>query len=147
MPRLRRFTISGIILLSIASGCREKRDPNATPLPDADSAKKAIVATFETWKAGHTTGKVEPTTPRILVNDSFRKPGQVVESYEILGTNREKRAVTFTVKVTLSNPEETQNIRFYLLGIDPVIVFRQEDYDLMSHWEHKMDPEPEEPAT
>ena len=28
------------------------------------------------------------------------------------------------------------------VGIDPILVFRQEDYELLMHWEHPMDPEP-----
>ncbi len=37
-------------------------------------------------------------------------------------------------------------VRFLVVGIDPILVFRQEDYELISHWEHKMDPGDEKTA-
>ena len=103
-------------------------------------------ATLGCWKAGKPTGRREATVPPVQVMDSFRRPGQVVEGWEILGQTTGDRAVAITVRVKLSNPEGFETIRFLLLGTDPVLVFRQEDYDLMSHFEHKMDPEPVEDA-
>jgi hypothetical protein len=134
------------LFLTVTTGCGVSGNGNATPLPDPATARQAMNAALESWKAGRPTGRVEPTSPRIQLNDSFRKPGQVLDRYEILGQIAGERAISFVVKVTLSNPSEVETIRFLLLGIDPVIVFRQEDFELLSHFEHKMDPEPTEPA-
>jgi hypothetical protein len=29
-------------------------------------------------------------------------------------------------------------VRYIVLGIDPLFVFRQEDFDLLMHWDHHM---------
>ena len=41
-------------------------------------------------------------------------------------------------RVTWSDPEEVERIRFVVVGIDPLWVFRQADYDMIAHWEHKL---------
>lgn len=149
MPSRFHLNPLGVIVLStsLAIGCGEAPDTNITPLPDAPAARKAIEAAMENWKAARPTGQIDPGPPRIQVNDSFRKKDQTVERYEILGQTTRERSITFVLRVTFSNPDEVQYVRFVLLGVDPIIVFRQEDYDLMSHWEHKMDPEPSEPES
>jgi hypothetical protein len=128
----------------LAIGCGRDLDRAKTPLPTPAAARAAMQAALESWKAGKPTGRVEPTTPRVQIMDSFRKPGQVVEGWEILGQARYETYEAMTVRVKLTNPAATETIRFLLLGTDPVLVWRREDYDLMSHFEHKMDPEPAE---
>jgi hypothetical protein len=132
------------LVLLVAIGCAQTPDGSKTPLPTPADARAAMEAALECWKAGKPTGRREPTTPPVQIMDSFRKPGQTVEGWEILGQTTGERAVAMTVRVRLSQPEATETIRFLLLGTDPVLVFRQEDYDLISHFEHKMDPEPAE---
>ncbi len=147
MPSRFCLKILSLITVIIALGCGVSRDTNATPLPAPNVARRAVEAAMENWKAGRPTGRIESGSPRIQVNDSFRKKGQVLDHYEILGNTTAESSLTFVLKVTLSNPDEVQTVRFVLLGIDPVLVFRQEDYELMSHWEHKMDPELSEPPS
>ncbi len=47
----------------------------------------------------------------------------------------------FAVRLVLDAPRETIAARYIVMGRDPLWVFRQEDFDRMLHWEHKMDPE------
>ena len=47
---------------------------------------------------------------------------------------------------TLPGPTSDPWSDILVVGIDPVLVFRQEDYELLAHFEHKMDPEPGNPA-
>ena len=91
------------------------------------------------WKAGHPAGVVEPTSPRIQVVDTHRKPGQKLDGYEILAESADGRVRSFTVRLSMIDPEERPVARFLAVGIDPVLIFRQEDFDLLMHWEHKMD--------
>ncbi len=102
---------------------------------------------MSTWKAGHPPGIVEPTSPRVQVVDTHRKPGQALLNHEILSDSADARVRTFSLRLTLSDSEERPVVRFLVVGIDPVLVFRQEDYELLMHWEHRMDPEPEKAST
>ena len=94
-----------------------------------------------TWKAGHPTGIVEPTSPRIQVVDTRRKPGQTLEGFEILAETADDRVRTFTVRLDLAEPEDHPTVRFLAVGLDPVLILRQEDHDMLMHWEHPMKPD------
>jgi hypothetical protein len=102
---------------------------------------------MSTWKAGHPTGIIEPTSPRVQVVDTHRNPGQALLDYEILSDSADPRFRTFNLRLTLSDSEERPVVRFLVVGIDPILVFRQEDYELLMHWEHRMEPEPEKATT
>ncbi len=93
------------------------------------------------WMQGHPTGRLESASPGVQVIDAHRVPGQVLRDYEILAETVSPRARTFSLRLNLSSPDERPIVRFLVVGIDPVLVFREEDHDLMMHWEHKMDPE------
>ena len=45
---------------------------------------------------------------------------------------------TFTVKLECENPTGRRTARYVVVGIDPLWVFRQEDFDKMAHWEMDM---------
>jgi hypothetical protein len=128
------------------SGCEAPPEPIPI-VPGSARGRQAIEAVMETWREGHPTGIIEPTLPRVQVVDTHRKPGQRLIGFEILSDSADSRVRTFSVRVALSEPEERAVVRFLVVGIDPILVFRQEDYELLMHWEHRMDPKPEEGAT
>lgn len=51
------------------------------------------------------------------------------------------KARPFAVRLVLDKPSETVATRYLVMGQDPLWVFRQEDFERMLHWEHKMDGE------
>jgi hypothetical protein len=133
------FVLAGL------SGC--ETPPAPIPIvPDEAKGRQAVEAMMATWKEGHQTGILESTSPRVQVVDTHRKPGQKLAGFEILSQSADSRVRTFSVRLALLEPEERPIVRFLVVGIDPVLIFRQEDYELLMHWEHKMDPSPEEKA-
>lgn len=134
-----------VLLITVFSGC----EPAPLPIPvvpDQARGRQAIEAMMATWREGHPTGILEPTSPRIQVVDTHRKPGQKLAGFEILSDSADSRVRTFSVRLALIEPEESPVIRFLVVGIDPVLIFRQEDYELLMHWEHRMEPETEKEA-
>jgi hypothetical protein len=134
-----------VLIASVISGCEPPPEPIPI-VPDTAKGRQAIEALMATWKDGHPTGIIEPTTPRVQVVDTHRKPGQKLAGFEILSDSADSRVRTFSVRVSLLEPEERPVVRFLVVGIDPILVFRQEDYELLMHWEHQMDPEPDKAA-
>ncbi|MDB5353400.1 MAG: hypothetical protein JWN86_4647 [Planctomycetota bacterium] len=127
------------ILVAVSCfGCTGPTKPGGSMVPDVGTARKAIELAMASWKAGKPTGVIESGSPRIQVADSFRQPGQRLERYEILGEAQADKSRDVTVRAFCSNPETIAVIRYRVIGIDPVHVIREEDYQLMSHWEHKM---------
>jgi hypothetical protein len=141
----RSWWVFAALVATGCAGCEAPAEPIPI-VPDPARGRQAIEALMETWKQGHPTGIVEPTTPRVQVVDTHRKPGQKLTSFEILSDSADSRVRSFSVRLTLLEPEERPVVRFLVVGIDPILVFRQEDYELLMHWEHQMDPDPEKGA-
>jgi hypothetical protein len=132
---------SWILLVSLGlPGCSDPPD-SPSIVPDPATGHRAIEALMATWKAGHPTGIVEPTSPRVQVVDNHRKAGQTLVGFEILAESADSRFRTFSVRLNLDNPEEHPVARYLVVGIDPILIFLQEDYELLMHWEHRMEPE------
>jgi hypothetical protein len=111
-------------------------------IPSDRASKGAIEQAFDAWKQGTAAGPVPGTSPVVHVTDNYRKPGEKLSGYRILGEVPGDTPRCYAVQLTFDPPRE-ERARFVVVGIDPLWVFRLEDYQLLSHWEHKMDsPEP-----
>lgn len=115
-------------------------------IPEEKVAKTALDAALEAWCAGTPAGAVANTSPVVYVTDTHRRPGQELRTFEILGPVPGNAPRCFAVKLVFDKPAAEERARFVIVGIDPLWVYRQEDYDLLTHWEHKMPPA-DEPAS
>jgi hypothetical protein len=127
------------MLAVVGAGCRA-RGPSGFEqfIPDAAPARAAVAATLEAWRAGKPTDAAVSTSPLVYVVDKQRRPGQRLSGYEILGEVSAEMARGYAVRLTLENPDEPQIVRFLVVGVNPLWVFRQEDYEDISHWMHSM---------
>jgi hypothetical protein len=127
-------------LMAIA-GCQKKPDPQRF-VPAEEAARRALESVLKSWQDEQPVGLISNTTaPQVHITDSHRKPGQKLQAFQILGEVPGNAPRCFAVKLTLTNPAAQERVRFVVLGIDPLWVFRHEDLELLSHWEHKMDDE------
>jgi hypothetical protein len=121
-------------LLVIAVGCSETPDPNRF-YPPEDRARKALETALTAWQVGEPTGLVPGSAnPAIQLADTHRLTMQRLKAFTILGVAPGDGPRVFTVRATFENPAAEQKIRFVVIGIDPVWVFRHEDYGMMSMW-------------
>jgi len=121
-------------LLLVAVGCSEQSDPNRF-YPPEDRARQALESALTGWQQGAPTGRVPgAVNPAVQLADSQRSPTQRLKAFTILGAAPGDGPRVFTVKLTLENPAAEEKVRFVVLGIDPVWVFRHEDYEMMSMW-------------
>jgi hypothetical protein len=74
--------------------------------------------------------------------DKSRSPETRLRSFSILGETEIENARQFTVRLTLDGDDAPRLVRYNVLGRDPVWVFRLEDYEMISHWQHPMNEEP-----
>jgi hypothetical protein len=75
---------------------------------------------------------------KVYVVDAHRPPGRPLERYTILGEVIDGYARCFSVRVELGQPEAREVVRYNVFGRDLIWVYRREDYDMISHWEHPM---------
>jgi hypothetical protein len=108
-----------------AGGCS---NGNAA-LPSDELARKALESALKTWQGGGKPGKLSGTEPSVEVHDTPWAQGAKLKSFEILkeeSTGAEKR---FAVRLALAKPDTAQEVQYYVLGLGPVMVFRDEDYN------------------
>src|SRR5262245_12832736 len=133
---MKRLAI--IPLLLALSGCGSKNAVSSRFVPSPQTARKAIESALEAWQKGQPTGGIANTTPKVQVVDENRPAGQRLARFEILGEVPGSGPRTFSVKLETENPAAVENTRYVVVGIDPLWVFRQFDYDKMAHWEMDM---------
>ena len=133
---VRLLCVVGMFSTILAAGGCGKKTLDYTP--SLTSAEDAVRRCMDAWKAGNNAAEVPGTDPAICISDVGRKPGQRLESYRILGETRGSTGRTIAVTLNLVNPPEEVKARYIVVGIDPLQVFRQEDYDLLMHWDHRM---------
>lgn len=96
--------------------------------PPADNARKALEAALGHWKAGNKPGTIPGTAPAVEVVDQKWKGGQKLTAYEILGEEPGGGGPrTFKVRLTLSQGPPVE-VRYIVVGIDPLWVYRDEDF-------------------
>lgn len=136
-PRFR------VLLAVVAVGTLGCGDRSGSYTPDLNLAEAAVRGALDAWKAGLPPGELPDSKPVVHVTDGGRKAGQTLEGYELLGETRSESGRAFAVRLRLANPKEDVRTQYVVVGIDPVWVFRNEDYELLMHWDHHMPPEEE----
>jgi hypothetical protein len=145
VPGLCAFTaLLAVLLLQFGAGCSQQAAIERY-IPSGDASRTAMISAFDAWKQGVPAGPVPDTSPLIHVTDNHRRPKEILVGYRILGEVPGDTPRCYAVELTFDPPRE-ERARFVVVGIDPLWVFRLEDYQLLAHWEHKMDkPSPAAP--
>jgi hypothetical protein len=121
------------LLLAGGAGCADRRADRYVPAPDR--ARAALEAALQAWQGGSPPGKVDHPGGGVFLVDNCRPPGQRLRGYAVLGEAPGEGPRCFAVKLLLEGPDEEQQARFVVFGIDPLWVYRYEDYEMMIHWE------------
>ncbi len=135
-PRLERLKntywfslcLIGAALLA-ASGCGAKT--NESFVPTSDHARSSVERVLTTWQAGGAAGRLEPADggPAIQAVDSDWMAGKKLEKFEITGEMpRDSGPRRFTVRLTLTGAAAPIETEYYVVGQDPLWVFRDRDY-------------------
>jgi hypothetical protein len=113
-------------ILAGFAGCSRS---NESYDPSTDKAHDALVATLDYWKSGHERNRIVGRTPFIEVVDSYWDTGVKLNSYDIGGedTNEDGHR-RFTVKLNVEDENPVQTVRYIVVGLNPLWVYREEDY-------------------
>ncbi len=149
--RARKRTVAtrrAALLLAAAAiccGCAQEPDKLERFVPAPELAERALEAVLADWKAGKPPGSIDRLAVKVHITDNQRKPGQLLDDFEILGEVPSATVRCFAVRLKLREPLAEEKVRYAVFGIDPLWVFRQEDLEMLGHWEHPMPAE--EPAS
>lgn len=106
--------------------------------PETGTARAALEAALNEWRNGQPPGEIRGASPAVQVVDTHRRPEQRLERFEILGEVGGDAGRCFSVRLTLANPSEEEKLRFIVVGISPLWVFREDDFTMLTHWDHPM---------
>jgi hypothetical protein len=127
------------LVLPLGCSARERPGPFHKFVPEAGPARRALESVLTAWQRASTPSSASLDQPGVKFVDQHRTPGQRLLSFQILGGTEVENARQFTVRMIFDHADVPALVRYNIFGRDPIWVYRLEDYELISHWEHKMD--------
>lgn len=122
------FIVLGLSLaIAGCFGAPEKRY-----IPSADAARDALTAALEHWKSGEKHGTVTDHAVPINVFDARWQNGKKLQSFEILHEEASDGPKIFIVKMKLDEDQEEKEVQYRILGKNPLLIFREQDYQKAS---------------
>ena len=126
------------LMACLVLGCgRSERPPPANfdrYVPSPEVARAAIEAVLTSWQSGRSLEAVNHLAVTLVVTDNHRKKGQELADFEILGETPGNAKRCFAVRLRLRQPEEEQTVRYVVVGINPLLIFRHEDLEELGQW-------------
>lgn len=131
---------AGLACLALACAPRPEGLEKYVPAPDR--ARAAVAAALDGWKRGQAPGPIGTEAAPIQVVDTHRPRDRRLSRFEILGNSAREGSRLVTARVTLDEPDESLLVRYQVFGVRPLWVVRQEDLDMLGHWDHPMSETP-----
>jgi len=130
------FRIAGFIsvpagIFVLLTACSREGSKTQDFTPPSEKARQALEAALNHWQGGHPPGTVPGTNPPLEVVDSKWKAGQKLTSYEIIGEESGTEPRFFKVRLTPTQGAAIE-VKYAVFGIDPLYVYREEDYQKLS---------------
>ena len=128
-----------MLIIPSLSGCQNHSITIDLKPPETAVARSALARSLDRWQeGGRESGVILPGQPQVGVADSTRTE-RALKSYEIIGPLAlSGKARPFAVRLELEGPPESTIVRYYVLGQDPLWIYREDDFERTMHWEHKM---------
>ncbi len=121
------YVLAAALLPLAAVGCGASGGVDAYK-PSTKQARTALETALSAWRDGKTIDQIE-AKPSVRAVDSGWRNGDQIDSFEILDEQETSDGVKqFKVKLGLKSPKEPIETNFMVHGLDPVYVFREEDY-------------------
>jgi hypothetical protein len=113
--------------MSLLIGCGGGHRSDKDYLPAEDRARTALDTALAAWRNGQPAGNIAGAGTAVQAVDSQWQAGQKLASYEIVRAEPGGKPPRFTVKLQLQGGA-AQEVRYVVMGIDPLWVYREEDY-------------------
>ena len=118
-------------MLVLVTACSREGTRTQDFIPPTEKARQALEAALNHWQGGHSPGKVPGTNPPVEAQDFKWKAGQKLKSYEIVGEESGTEPRFFKVRLTPAEGAPIE-VKYAVFGIDPLHVYREEDYQKLS---------------
>jgi hypothetical protein len=96
--------------------------------PKTTQARSALETSLDAWRAGKKPIELARADPPVQIADNEWNNGRKLASYEILREEPSSIDKRFAVKLTYAGSADASEVRYIILGAQPLLVFREEDY-------------------
>jgi hypothetical protein len=121
------LTIAGLTVCLLAgTGCSDKG--YSKYVPAEDDARLALEKALDAWCNGLSPRQIEATAPAVQMVDSRWQAGHQLSAYEILQEEPGEGPRVFSVRLTMRKPAGQLTVRYFIVGRDPLWVYREDDY-------------------
>jgi hypothetical protein len=101
-------------------------------VPRAADARAALDAALRAWKDGQAHGTVRQGTVAVEPIDPQWRDGKKLITYEIVQEERRENIPWFSVRLNVQGAAEPQTLRYVVMGIDPLWVYREDEFQRLS---------------
>jgi hypothetical protein len=101
-------------------------------VPEEAAARQAVETALTHWRDGQRPGTIASVSPAVAIVDSRWQAGQKLAAFQIVKQESADGAWWVTVRLTLRDPPAEQEVRYAVIGKDPLWVYREEDYKKLS---------------
>jgi hypothetical protein len=127
---VRSLVFGGLLLLA-GAGCGSDHGYGRY-IPPEQTSRQALEAALTAWQNGKQPGQVADGPPAVEVVDSRWKAGQKLRKFQIVGEEPGDGPKFFKVRLTLKGQAKEQEVRYVVVGRDPLWVYREDDFQTSS---------------
>lgn len=120
--------LTAVLLISVA-GCGGNGE--AQYIPTEATARESLNVVLKAWQDGQAHGTVTSYRVPIDTFDARWQAAKKLEKFEIVREETVDDKKSFIVKMKLADEAE-QEVTYLVIGNDPLMVFRKQDYDKAS---------------
>jgi hypothetical protein len=114
-------------------GCSTPPPDTQRFVPSPETGRQAVEGALRLWQQGQ-SAPAELNGVKVYLADNHHAPKQKLRRFAILGETPGDYPRCYAVRLWLEEPEEVVRVRYVVFGIDPLWVYRHEDFVMMLNW-------------
>lgn len=114
----------------------------SAPIPSAVEGREALRASLDAWKAGKPASSLAGGKPSIEAVDFEWKAGKVLSDYALGAEASGQGTQTFAATLTLKGQPTPKAVQYMVLGLDPIRIYRDEDFNRALNMDNAPAPPP-----
>jgi hypothetical protein len=123
----RAVPILSVCLLAALTGCSSNSTTDKF-IPNQMQAREALEAALNAWVEGKKPGGIEGTPIPVQAADSQWSAGMKLVSFEIIEQVEGEVPPAYIVQLTMQGRSEPLKVRYYVVGKDPLWVYREDNF-------------------
>lgn len=128
----RIVVLPAVMAVLVLGGCGQSKKWSDYH-PKEPQARKALETALNAWKNDQPMTRITGVKPAVDVQDFQWGDGEKLADFEVLKNEGGSEGPQwYEVKLTLKDSGKEETVKYAVFGIDPLMVYREEDYNKLS---------------